>query len=82
MPGHPELSDREIEEMLRWITKDASLDLVDYYTGTEGSFLPNPPAESDKKGALVLTASYTDQGIDGEQRLKGEDRITIRVAKE
>ena len=82
MPGHPELSDREIEEMLLWITKDASLDLMDYYTGTEGSFMLKPAAESDKKGAIVLTASYTDQGIEGQERLKGEDRITIRLAKE
>lgn len=82
MPAHPELSDREIDEMLLWITKEADLDVVDYYTGTEGTFLTNPPAGIDGKGAFVLTAGYTDKGVGGEDRLKGEDRITIRVTEE
>ncbi len=81
MPGHPELSDREIDEMLLWITNEGALDRVDYYAGTEGSFLLNKPAGSHEKGVFVLTASYTDNGLAGEERLKGEDSITIRVAK-
>lgn len=81
MPAHPELSDREIEEMLRWVTKEGELDHVDYYAGTEGSFLLNPPSDFDDKGVIVLTAGYTDKGLSGNDRLKGEDRITIRLEK-
>lgn len=82
MPAHPELSDREIDEMLRWITKEADLDVVDYYTGTEGTFLTNPPAGIDGKGSFVLRAGYTDKGVAGKDRLKGENRITISVTEE
>jgi len=81
MPGHPELSDKEIDEMLLWITKEGELDRVDYYTGTEGSLLLNPPADFDEKGVMVLTASYTDKGLSGKDRLRGEDRICISVTK-
>lgn len=81
MPAHPELSDKEIEEMLLWITKEGDLDRVDYYVGTEGSLLLTPPGDFDGKEVILLTASYTDKGLSGKDRLRGEDRITIRVAK-
>lgn len=82
MPGHPELTAREIEEMLRWIMEEAALDKTDYYTGTEGTILLNPPPGGGKEGALLLTAGYTDQGVDGAQRLKGESSIRIEITTE
>ncbi|HEY6978880.1 MAG TPA: c-type cytochrome [Chitinophagaceae bacterium] len=76
MPSHPELSNEQIQSIVRWIMQNASAPGIDYYIGTEGSF-PLP----DKNGAFLLTASYTDHGTatDSTHRLKGQDVVVIRA---
>ena len=80
MPTHPELSDEQIKNMVKWIMQDGPGSATHYYIGTEGSFsLKIPPAASNN-GAYLLTASYTDHGINNTgQRLKGQDAIIIRI---
>jgi cytochrome c len=75
MPSHPELNKEQAASMVDWILQIAADTNTDYYIGTTGSF--QIPAY--KKGAYVLTASYTDHGLenDSSQRLKGEDKIVI-----
>jgi len=76
MPTHPELSNEQIHNMVKWMMQNATAPGVYYYIGTEGSFsLPN------KNGAYLLTASYLDHGIttDSTHRLKGQDMIVIRT---
>jgi len=75
MPSHPELNKEQAVNMVQWILQITADTNTDYYIGTTGSF--QMPA--NKKGAYLLTASYTDHGLDNDvaQRLKGEDRIVI-----
>lgn len=73
MPSHPELTKEQAAAMVKWIQKSASSPDVMYYTGTEGKFT------IAKKGEYLLTASYTDHGVENahSQRLKGTDRTII-----
>jgi len=76
MPSHPELSNEQIQNIVKWIMQNATALGVDYYIGTEGFFtVPH------KNGAFLLTASYTDHGVpaDSTHRLKGQDVIVIRT---
>ncbi|MCG2461669.1 c-type cytochrome [Flavobacteriaceae bacterium F89] len=77
MPSHPELSNQEIHEMVQWIMKNAGKSNIDYYTGTEGSIKIPLSVDSEKNVTFILTASYTDHGEDGGQRLKGQDSVII-----
>jgi len=76
MPTHPELSQEQIKNMVQWIMQNASGSNVQYYIGLEGNFtLPS----INKSGAYVLTASYTDHGINNAGRLEGRDAVVIKV---
>jgi cytochrome c len=77
MPAHPELSTQEILEMEMWILENADNPNINYYTGTEGSIKLPTPADLKKNSAFVLTASYTDHGVDGAQKLKGQDEMVL-----
>lgn len=75
MPSHPELTQEQIQSMVKWITHNAIATDETYYIGTEGIFkLPIKP------GVYLLTASYLDHGLKegDEKNLKGQDRIVIR----
>jgi len=77
MPTHPELSSEQIRVMIKWIMENAVVDNGHYYSGTEGTF--NVP-ETGKPQALLLTASYTDHGINNTgSRLEGKDVVVVRV---
>lgn len=77
MPTHAELTNDQIHNMIKWIIENASSNDVHYYVGTKGSFqVPG----ALKSGALLLTASYTDHGVDnGDARLQGRDLVVIRI---
>ena len=77
MPSHPELSNQEILEMLQWIMENAGRSNIEYFTGTEGSIKLTPPVNHQKNNSILLTASYTDHGVNGSQKLKGQDSIVI-----
>jgi cytochrome c len=77
MPTHPELSGTQIKNMVQWIMQNASAPNVHYYIGLEGNF--NLPS-SNKNGAYIITASYTDHGVNNAaQRLEGRDAIVIKA---
>jgi cytochrome c len=72
MPTHPELSDTQIENMVKWIFQNSAESNVRYYIGLEGSVVLKSP-----KNPYLLTASYTDHGINNSQRLKGQQTIVL-----
>lgn len=80
MPSHPELSGEEVRSMVSWILEKGGEPGVRYFTGTEGSFLLTPPADTEENGIFILTASYTDHGAPEDQKLKlkGQDRIVMK----
>lgn len=75
MPSHPELNKEQATEMIQWILQLAGNANTEYYIGTNGIF----QIPASKKGAYLLTASYTDHGSQNDtfQRLKGEDKVLI-----
>ena len=72
MPSHPELSDFQIENMVKWILQDAVRPNIHYYIGIEGSFILK-----SEKNAYLLIGSYTDHGINNTGRLKGQDVVLL-----
>jgi cytochrome c len=80
MPTHAELSNAEIETVVKWMYKQAADQNVSYYTGLEGIFRTKA-APADKKGTYIITASYTDHGLKaapGKQRLTGRDVMVLQ----
>jgi cytochrome c len=71
MPTHPELPANQIENMVKWIMQNASSAEVHYYIGTEGSIILK------EQKPYLLTASYTDHGINNSARLKGQETIVL-----
>ena len=80
MPTHPELTSEQLQNMVKWIMQNASGNTVHFYIGTEGSLNLKAPPGTGKNGSYLLTASYTDHGINNTGRhLKGQDAILIRA---
>jgi cytochrome c len=80
MPTHPELSAVQIKNMVQWIVQNASAPNVHYYIGLEGNLNLQMPSAINKRGAYILTASYTDHGINNKgDRLEGRDLIVITI---
>jgi cytochrome c len=57
MPTHPELQQKEAEDVVRWVLQHGAERDVNYYVGMDGIFKVNG------KGTYVLTASYVDHGL-------------------
>jgi cytochrome c len=74
MPTHPELSEEETAQMVKWILDFPKYPNVSYYTGTEGSITIKKPAHVGRRPAVLLTASYLDRG-----KANGEDTVLIHV---
>lgn len=80
MPTHPELTNAQIQNMVKWIMENASSADVHYYIGTQGTFSLKASSKNYQEGAYILTASYTDHGIENKgERLKGQDVIIIHT---
>jgi cytochrome c len=81
MPTHQELTIEETQKMVDWIFKNGAEQNVSYYRGTEGSFRIKPPVAAERKGVLVLIASYTDHGTKDkpQQNLRGQDAIILKT---
>jgi cytochrome c len=77
MPTHAELSNEQIHDIIEWMMENAAVSNVSYYVGAKGSF--QVPGSSEYRAAL-LTASYTDHGVqNGRGRLRGQDVVVVRV---
>jgi hypothetical protein len=67
MPTHPELQQKEAEDVVRWVLKHGAERDVNYYVGMDGII------KVKGKGAYILTASYMDHG-----KQEGQDVRVIR----
>jgi len=79
MPSHPELTKQQTEQMVKWLTQNATDLNNTYYMGIEGSFRIQSSSPLHQ-AVYMLTASYTDHGTneDSTHRLKGQDVVIIR----
>jgi cytochrome c551/c552 len=75
MPGHPNLSKKELDQIVEWIlsltTKNSSVSTMPL-RGTIS------PTESVEGKVLRLFARYEDMGVNGEMRLSGSDEVVLR----
>jgi cytochrome c len=77
MPSHPELTGKELHQVVRWIQKYAAAPGVLYQNGLTG-VLQFPTVNP---GVYTLTACYTDHGTKDApaQHLTGKHRIMVTV---
>ena len=68
MPTHPELSDEEINKMVKWILNFKNEKNTTYHLGKEGSI------QMKSAGPVMLTASYLDH-----QKKMGSDKMVLQV---
>jgi cytochrome c len=83
MAPHPELSQGEVEQMVRWVLDHSDDPDRTCYAGTEGVFRTRPRPEGDRGGVYILTATYTDHGTGDPAvpRRRGEHTIVLRPAE-
>jgi cytochrome c len=63
MPAHKLIKAEEIKQMISWILIYNTNPDINFYPGIEGAFrIQGKPAKFNRKGVIVLTASYTDHG--------------------
>ncbi|MBT8223609.1 MAG: c-type cytochrome, partial [Eudoraea sp.] len=77
MPAHPNISNEESRQLALYIQSLAGEGNRKESLPASGSIYPDPEQE-DK--VLVLTASYTDEGLQGAASLTGSNRITLQAS--
>ena len=63
MPPNPDFTESQTKQMIQWILKNAGNPNRNYFVGTEGNF-----KTASSKGVYILTASYTDHGLEGQPK--------------
>jgi cytochrome c len=76
MPAHPDITQQEAEALVNWIFKRSADNQFQFVPGIEGVIQLNPTGKP-KGGFYVLTASYTDRGINGKDMKTGSQTILI-----
>ncbi len=78
MPPHPDLDKKQVEKMVNWILDNNTNPYKNYLTGIEGALRTKEKPESNyEKGVLVLTASYTDHGVNDNMHTPKQVQKTI-----
>lgn len=79
MPPHPNFTEEEVRQIIQWILENSEDPNWNLYAGTEGAFRTQAMTENEKNGVYILTATYTDHGLDDKQlRKQGRHTIVIR----
>lgn len=78
MPPHPDLKLVQVQEMVHWILENNSSPTKNYLVGIEGTIKTiEKPLSAQEEKVLVLTAQYTDQGLDKGQNKSKQAQNTI-----
>ena len=77
MPAHPDLKKEEVMEIVKWILHYGEQQNFRYYVGLKGVIPASEVKTKGVEGMLVLSASYTDHGVNGEFRKRGSDSIVL-----
>ena len=80
MPAHPDLSPNEIPFMIAYMLEQGAKKQSCIYTGLDGSVRIDSNPDNDY-GVFLLTASYTDSGVDGDPstRKRSQHSIIVKV---
>lgn len=81
MPAHPDLDVTQAKELVDWILTYNFNDEHDILLGTSGSFRIKNFAKKSKSEVCVLTAFYTDHGINrnGQGRNRGQYNKVLQI---
>lgn len=79
MPSHPDLHDMQAGKMVEWILSANTEPLKTYHKGTRGAFPVSTVSSGEQIVAILLTATYTDHGVEDrlETRQTGWDKLLI-----
>ncbi|MBC8768255.1 hypothetical protein H4O18_09645 [Arenibacter sp. BSSL-BM3] len=78
MPPHPDLKVGQVQEMVRWILANNLDSNKDYLTGIKGTIKTKEKAVSaSEKGAIVLTARYSDHGSNDQRHNSKQAENTL-----
>ena len=77
MPAHPGITEQEAQSLVKWIFSHGAENHFQYIAGIEGAIQLN--AAKPKGGFYVLTASYTDRGVNGNDSKTGSQTIVVPV---
>lgn len=78
MPPHPDLETKQAKQIIEWVLQNSSSPDITYLPGMEGVFhTKEKPANDAGKGVYILTASYTDHGLENEPKLRKHGYHTI-----
>lgn len=80
MPAHPNITIEEANQLVNWILKNGSDADFNFFTGTSGAFRTRNEAKGKDTAFYVLTAFYTDEGLNGnaESTKTGSHAILLR----
>lgn len=77
MPPHPNFTEEEVRKIIQWILENSGDPNWNLYAGTDGAFRTRAMPENEEKGVYILTATYTDHGLDNKPQLRKQGRHTI-----
>lgn len=78
MPPNPDLKVAQIREMVHWILKNNSDPDKNYLVGIEGTIkTKEQPISALEKSVLVLTARYSDQGLNKQRQNSKQAQNTL-----
>ncbi len=80
MSAHPQLSPLDVNEMVKYILSLADAQVQVKSLPVNGNIKLNLGKTDDPKGLYTLIASYTDQGANGINPLKGAEVLSLRSA--
>jgi cytochrome c len=81
MPPHPDVTKEKAIQMLQWIFKNSVDPDLDYLVGLDGIIhTKSRPVSHPEKAIYVLTAGYTDHGLQGQLNTskRGQDILILR----
>ncbi len=83
MSAHPQLTEEEVGEMLRWILSLGNPPKPKQSFPVAGDYVLSPPSSADQKakpkaGTFLFKASYRDRGSPTQSPLEGEESIALR----
>ncbi len=80
MPPHPDLTAEQAKQIIQWVLQYNSNSDVTYFSGLQGTFrTQEKPANDAGNGVYILTASYTDHGLNNNRQLRERGHHTIML---
>jgi cytochrome c len=81
MSAHPDLSQQDAEQIVRWILSIAGESSGENALPFAGSFSPKDHTGREEKGAYIFQASYRDLGNNGTGSLYARETLVLRYPK-